>query len=185
MKKSIIFIMAFFILNSFLFSKGYYIITLKHGTQIKANSIAKYNGYIKVYKYGGYIIYPNKSIKSIKYVKIQQIDTLEKNVDNKTNVNKCELKIKNFSANPIFNKNSGVFNVEVKGTIINNCEDTFKNLKINIQFMNDKRDLIAQKKIYIDEILPLSEKSFQKVYTDIIADNISYFLYKLQYLREK
>ena len=98
---------------------------------------------------------------------------------------KCNLIIKNFKADPYLNAKNGIFNVEVRGEIINNCEDTFKNIKLNIKFMDKNKHIIREKQLLFNEILPMSTKKFQKVFNDIVADNISYFLYKLEYLREK
>ena len=182
--KKIILIILFLSIATLIFPKNYYIVTLKNGTTIKADAVAKFDGYLKVYKYGGYIIYPQKSIKSIKFITLP--DEIQSKDNSSVNNNiKCGLEIKSFKALPYFNVSKWRFNVEVKGTIINNCENTFDNVKLLINFMNKKRKLISKKEIIFDEILPLSKREFKKIYEDLIADNISYFIYELNYRRGK
>ncbi len=182
MKKIFLITILLLLLSTLVFSKNYYIVTLKNGTTIKADAVAKFDGYLKVYKYGGYIIYPQKSVKSIKFITLPDEITSKDNSSNNGN-KKCGLEIKNFKSFPYFNASKGIFNVKVKGIIINNCEDTFNNVKLLINFMNKKRKLISKKEIIFDEILPLSKKEFNKLYDDLIADNISYFIYELNYRR--
>ncbi len=185
MKKYIFsFILFFFFCTSLMFSKNFYIITLKNGTKIKANYVAKFDGYLKVYKYGGYIIYPQKAIRSIKFVSVP--DEIKYNDNNSTVVSKeCNLNIKEFKVNPIFNNKKGIFNVEVKGVIENNCENSFNEIKLLINFMDKKRKLIAKKILYLDNISPNSKKDFKRIFNDLKADNITYFLYQLKYIKTK
>ena len=185
--KKLILVLIILLFVSKSYSKGYYIVTLKGGTKIKAKSVIKLDGYIKVFKFGGYIIYPSKNIKSIQYKEVHKI-TENKNKNNivKTQDNNtCEILVSNFKADPYFNPQKGIFNVEVKGILKNPCEDTFHNVTLNIKFMDKDKNLVAAKNIVFNEILPLSEKKFHKIFYNVVADNISYYLYKLQYLREK
>ncbi len=188
MKKIVIILLFFIFLDSPLISKGYYLVILKGGTEIKATAISKQDGYIKVYKYGGYIIYPEKNIKNIKYIKESKLaDIKPKNSDQSSNKNKtkCLLKLSNFFAKPFFNKLNAIYNVSINGKIVNNCPVPFKDVNLVIVFLDKNKKKVEERKIHFREISAFSNVKINKIFNDINADNVKFYKYKLEYLREK
>ncbi len=177
MKKILLIILIF---TASLYAKGYYIIKLKGGTTIKANAISKENGFIKVYKFGGYIIYPSKNIKSIKFVHIN--DNTTKN-DNQTDTDECVLLVRNFKAEPILNPETGKFNVKLHGSIENNCPVEFKDINLIVQFLGDKRNKIRQEVLKFKKLSPFQKIKINKTFQDVDADLIKYYKYRLEYKR--
>jgi len=170
---------------SFLFSKSFYVITLKKGTKIKADGVVKQDGYIKVFKFGGYFIYPLKNIKSIKYVKDNS--GIENIKDNSSNAKQeeCVLDVEKLKADPFFNPKDEKFYIKISGEIVNNCPVEFKNIVLHIDFVDKDNNIIASKKIKYDSISPYQKIKINKIFSDIDTYLVKYYKYKVEYVRVK
>ena len=188
--KFFIFFLIMFIPFS-LIGKVSYIITLKGGTKIKADSYIEKKGYIKVFKYGGYIIYPKKNIKSIKKlntysVNSSQTDNNSKNSKSKSSksVKKCMPVVKNFEAIPVYDAKKDGFDIKVTGLIDNNCPKILENVKLTIKFYDKNNNNLLTKTIPIKNILSFDSYKFEHIIKDEIKGDIKYYNYKLEFLKK-
>ena len=147
--------------------------------------MVKQNGYIKVFKFGGYFIYPLKNIKSIKYVEDNsKIENLKDN-NSKTEENECVLNIEKLKADPFFNPRDEKFYIKVSGEIVNNCPVEFKNIVLHIDFVDKDNNIIASRKLKYSSISPFQKIKINKVFSDIDTYLIKYYKYKVEYVRVK
>ncbi len=195
---ALIFLSLFLV--SLLNAKTQYMITLKGGTKIKAESFIKKDGVIKVFKYGGYIIYPLKNIKSItkiaptsskNYDNImlsaegnKKDNVTDKNKEKKSTVKLCNPVVKKIESLPVYSKEKNGFNLNLRGEIDNQCPDFIKNLYITVIYYNEKNEVLFTHKEFLNKISPYDSLKFSKIikYSDV--SKIKYFNYKLEFTKE-
>ncbi len=186
--KKLFFIILLVVLPSLMCAKTMYIITLKGGTKIKADSYLKERGFVKVFKFGGYIIYPEDNIKSIKKVTKEDlpITTEKTNKDNSTKTfkNTCRPIVEKFEATPVYNKDKQDFNLKVTGNINNNCPNDISQVKITIHFYNAENEELFTKVLSIDDISAYDNSKFEKIFNENNVGTVKYFNYKLEYVTE-
>jgi hypothetical protein len=180
-----------------LSAKEAYIITLKGGTKIKAYSYIEKDDYIKVFKYGGYIIYPKKNVKKIEKINSVDVKNQSKNInatDNKGSakkagkkkpqINKCMPIVKNFESLPVYDKKKDGFNIKVTGIIENNCPKLLEDIKLTVNFFDEKNNKILTKTLPMKDITSYDSYKFEKIITDNYKGDIKYYNYKLEFLKK-
>ena len=186
--KKLTFMLLLIILPCMVYAKTYYIITLKGGTKIKADSYMKENGFVKVFKFGGYIIYPEENIKNIKKITKEdvKVTTKQENKDNATAKvkNRCRPIVEKFEAIPVFSKEKQDFNLKVTGNINNNCPMDISQVKITIHFYNEENEELFTKVLNLNDISAYDNLKFEKIYNENNVGTIKYFNYKLEYVTE-
>jgi hypothetical protein len=180
---------CFIITNSF--TKNFYIITLKGGTKIKADSYIKEDGVIKVFKYGGYIIYPLENVKDIKKIDEPFMNKMEHNptdnpasLSNDNSSKQCNPIIKYVESNPIYNSDNNSFELSLKGEINNNCPKDLKNVYLIVSYFSQDNQIVFTHKEFLDKISSYDSLKFSKKFKCNDISKIKYFKYKLEFIKE-
>ncbi len=193
-------LMVFFLMVSCsLFAKANYIITLKGGTKIKAESYIKTGDVLKVFKYGGYIIYPLKNIKSIEKVqlpkdKFENIMLNSKDEEKKDNSTvsqkgadikrECNPVVKKIESLPVYSKEKNGFDLNLRGDIENKCSKFIKNLYITVTYYDENNKVLFTYKEFLNEIPAFDSLKFSKIIKCQNVSKIKYFNYKLEFTKE-
>ncbi|GEM_PF-6098849 len=209
--KLIVTIIFILLLPAILLSKPNYIITLNGGTKVKTESYIDNGDTIKVYKFGGYIVYPKKNIKNIqkiasdtKYIDSNPTLPIDDNTtqsapaptaskkDKKTDKKSvkqdeneiCNPIVKNFEALHLHNKTNKNFDLKISGRIDNNCPNFVRQIKLSTTFFDENNKSLFVKVIDIQDISPYSNSDFEKTFPQDDLSKIKYFNYKLEFLKD-
>ncbi len=202
MNKFLTVLFLLFVFSFSLYGESGYIITLKGGTKIKAESYVKKGDIVKVFKYGGYIIYPLKNIKSIERIRedkdkfrnlyVSSKKKKTKKLDNSSTdkvkkrkpIKECNPIVKKIESLPVYSKEKSGFDLNLRGEINNNCPEYIKNLYIELTYYDENNNVLFSHKEFLDQILPFDTLKFSKKIKCSNVSKIKYFNYKLEFTKE-